>query len=103
MIANCEKFKAIVPKVIEYTDCIAGKYSSPDFYLFDYNKLSQTITIYNIVIRKTIVDGKPFVDADWIHKTYRTERTALNKLRQCLKDLKEYYNLCRVIQANEDF
>ena len=103
MIANCDKFKEIVPKVIEYTDSIAGKYSDPDFYLFDYQKLEQTITIYNIVIIKSMVDGKLSLRADWKHRTYRSEKPALNKLRQCLKDIKEYYNLYRVTQANEDF
>lgn len=103
MINNCDKFKALVPKVIEYTESIAGKYSDPEFYLFDYNKISKTITIYNIVINKTMVDGKLFVKADWKHYTYRSERSALNKLRQCLKDIKEFYNLYRVTQANEDF
>ena len=103
MISNCDKFKEMVPKVIEYAESIAGKYSGPDFYLFDYSKVAKTITIYNIVIIKTVVDGKTFVKADWKHKTYRSVKPALNKLRQCLKDIKEFYNLYRVAQANEDF
>ena len=103
MIKNCDKFKTLVPKVIEYTESVAGKYSAPEFYLFDYSKLSHTITIYNIVIIKTMVDGKVFVSANWKHKTYRSVKPALNKLRQCLKDIKVFYNLYRVTQANEDF
>lgn len=36
MIANCNKFKALVPIVYEYDYTIEGRYKDPNFYLFTY-------------------------------------------------------------------
>lgn len=104
MIANCDKFKALVPVVNDYKSMTEGRYKYPNFYLFNYDKLNKTISIHIINIHKQYdCDRKLKVWADWTSKNYKTEKSALNALSTCLKNIKEFYNLLRVVQAHEDF
>ena len=104
MISNCDKFKALVPVVNDYECVTEGRYKDPSFYLFSYNKLNKTITIHYIRIHQQYnCEGKLKVWGDWTSKEYKTEKSALNALSTCLKNIKEFYNLLRVAQAHEDF
>lgn len=104
MISNCDKFKALVPIVNEYKCTIEGKWNDPNFYLFCYDKLNKDITIHTINIHKRYdSEGKLEVWADWSIKNYKIEKPALKALSTCMKNIKEFYNLLRVVQVNEDF
>lgn len=104
MIKNCDKFKALVPVVYDYEFTIEGRYKDPAFYLFNYDKSSKDITIQCLNIHKQYdSEGKLKVWADWSAKTYKSEKSAINALSTCLKNIKEFYNLLRITQANEDF
>ena len=104
MISNCDKFKALVPVVNDYEFITEGRYKDPSFYLFCYNKSSKDITIHYINVHKKYDnEGKLLVHADWSSKTYKTEKPALNALSTCLKNIKEFYNLLKIAQINEDF
>lgn len=104
MIANCDKFKALVPIVNEYERTIEGRYKDPNFYLFYYNKTYKDIVIHIINIHKHYdSEGKLKVWSDWTTKSYKTEKPALKALSTCLKNIKEFYNLIRIAQLNEDF
>ncbi len=103
MIVNCDKFKALVP-IVKETDIIVTGQDSV-YYLFYYNKLSKVIVIHYINIYKQYDnEGKlKDVSATWSSKTYKTETPALKALCTCIKDIKEFNNLLRIVQANEDF
>ena len=104
MIANVDKFKALVPKVYETDVDVAGKYSAPEYYLFYYDKLSKDIVIHTINVHKQYnSEGKLYVSTDWSSKYYKTEKPALKALSTTLRNLKEFDNLCKVTQINEDF
>lgn len=104
MIANCDKFKALVPIVDETNHSIDGKWNDPNFYLFNYDKLSKDITIHTIKIHKHYdKDRKLIVSANWTFKNYKTEKPALKALSTCIKNVKEFYNLLKVAQINADF
>ena len=104
MIANCDKFKALVPIVNEYERTIEGRYKDPNFYLFYYNKTYKDIVIHTINIHKQYdCEGKLKVWSDWTTKSYKTEKPALKALSTCLKNIKEFYNLIRIAQLNADF
>lgn len=104
MIANCDKFKALVPIVNEYERTIEGRYKDPNFYLFYYYKVEKVIYIHIINIHKHYdSEGKLKVWSDWTTKSYKTEKLALKALSTCLKNIKELYNLLKVTQINEDF
>lgn len=104
MISNCDKFKALVPVVNEYKFSIEGRYKDPNFYLFYYNKLNKDIVIHTINIHKQYdTEGKLNVWADWSTKNFKTEKPALKALSTCMKNIKEFYNLLKVTQINEDF
>lgn len=104
MIANCDKFKALVPIVNEYERTIEGRYNDPNFYLFYYNKTYKDIVIHIINIHKHYdSEGKLKVWSDWTTKSYKTEKPALKALSNCLKNIKEFYNLLKVAQLNADF
>lgn len=104
MIANCDKFKALVPIVNEYERSIEGRYKDPNFYLFYYDKESKNITIHIINIHKQYdSEWKLKVWADWSTKEYKTEAPALKALSTCMRNIKEFYNLLRVTEINEDF
>ena len=104
MIANVDKFKALVPEVYETDSSIVGKYKDSNFYLFDYDKADKDIVIHTIKILKQYDnEGKLHVHTNWSTKTYKTEKPALKALSNTLKTLKEFYNLCKVIQINDDF
>lgn len=103
MIVNCDKFKALVPIVKESDIFVTGQDSV--YYLFHYNKLSKVIIIHYINIYKQYDnEGKlKNVSATWSNKTYETEEPALKALCTCIKDIKEFNNLLRILQANADF
>lgn len=105
MIKNCDKFKALVPIVTETEYFVEGRYNNPRFYLFSYDKSKKEISIHYIRIHKQYVDKdwKLKVWADWSTNTYKSEKSALNALSTCLKNIKEFYNLLRISKANEDF
>lgn len=104
MISNCDKFKALVPVVNDYEYTIEGRYKDPNFYLFTYNKLNKDICIHYINIHKQYdTEGKLNVWADWSTKEYKTEAPALKALSTCMRNIKEFYNLLKVTQINEDF
>lgn len=104
MISNCDKFKALVPVVNEYKFSIEGRYKDPNFYLFYYNKLDKDIVIHTINIHKQYdTEGKLNVWADWSTKNFKTEKPALKALSTCMRNIKEFYNLLKVTQINEDF
>lgn len=104
MIANCNKFKALVPIVYETDTTIEGRWNDPQFYLFYYDKLEKDIVIHIITIHKHYDnEGKLMVHADWTTKSYKTEKPALKALSTCMKNIKEFYNLLKVAQLNEDF
>ena len=104
MIANCDKFKALVPMVNETDYSIEGRWNAPNYYLFYYNKITKDIIIHYINIHKQYdIEGKLKVEADWSTKKYKTEKPALKTLSTCLRNLKEFDNLCKVTQINEDF
>jgi hypothetical protein len=104
MIANVDKFKALAPKVYETDVDVVGKYSAPEYYLFYYDKLSKDITIHSIkIIKQYDNEGKLYVSTDWSSKYYKTEKPALKALSTCMKNIKEFDNLCKVTQINEDF
>lgn len=104
MIANCDKFKVLVPIVNETDYSIEGRYKNPNYYLFYYNKEDKDIIIHYINIHKEYnSEGKLKVWADWTTKIYRTEKPALKALSICMKNIKEFYNLLRVAQINADF
>ena len=104
MIANCDKFKALVPIVNEKEYSIEGRWKDPDFYLFCYYKASKNITIHSIYIHKQYDnEGKLKVGAIWDSKLYKTEKPALKALYTCIKNIKEFYNLLKIAQINADF
>lgn len=104
MIKNCDKFKALVPIVNETSFTFEGRWNDPNFYLFTYDKSSKDITIHSIHINKEYdCDGKLKVGALWDSKTYKTEKPALKALSICMRNIKEFYNLLKVMQINEDF
>ena len=104
MIANCDKFKALVPIVYEYEYTIEGRWKNPNFYLFTYNKDYKDISIHCINIHKQYdSEGKLKVWADWTTKAYTTESYALKALSTCMKNIKEFYNLLKVTEVNADF
>lgn len=104
MIANCNKFKSLVPIVNEDEYSIEGKWKDPNFYLFCYNKLYKDIAIHSIYIHKQYdSEGKLKVGAIWDSKVYKTEKPALKALSTCIKNIKVFYNLIRIVQINADF
>jgi hypothetical protein len=104
MIANVDKFKALVPLVYETDYSIEGRYNDPNYYLFYYDKLSKDITIHIIqIIKQYDNEGKLYVNAVWSTKVYKTEKPALKALSTTLRNIKEFDNLCKVTQINEDF
>lgn len=104
MIANVDKFKALVPIVNETNYSIEGKYNDPNYYLFYYNKADKDITIHIINNHKKYDnEGKLMVWADWTTKTYRTEKPALKALSTTMRNIKEFDNLLRVAEINVDF
>lgn len=104
MIANCDKFKALVPIVNETDYSIDGRWNDPNFYLFNYDKLTKDITIHTIKIRKQYdKNGKLIVSASWSFKNYKMEKPALKALSTCIKTVKEFNNLLKIVQAHEDF
>lgn len=104
MIANCDKFKALVPIVNETDHSIEGRYNDPNFYLFHYNKADKNIVIHTINVHKQYdSESKLKVWAYWSIKEYKTEKPALKALSTCLRNIKEFYNLLRVAQAHADF
>ena len=104
MISNCDKFKALVPIVNETDTTTEGRWNDPNFYLFTYDKLSKDITIHYINVHKKYDnEGKLLVHADWSSKTYLTEKPALKAVSTCMKNIKEFYNLLKIAQLNEDF
>ena len=104
MISNVDKFKALVPKVYESDVDVVGKYSAPEYYLFYYDKLSKDITIHSIkIIKQYDNEGKLYVSTDWSSKYYKTEKPALKALSTTMRTIKEFDNLCKVTQINEDF
>ena len=104
MIANCDKFKALVPIVNETDYTIEGRYNDPNFYLFTYDKADKEITIHFIQIyKKYDTEGKLSVHANWSSKTYVTEKPALKALSTCMRNIKEFYNLLKIAQINADF
>ena len=104
MIANCDKFKALVPIVSETELYVDGKWNDPKFYLFNYVKLNKNIVIHSIKIHKQCDnEGKLQVSAHWSFKNYKTEKPALKALSTCIKNVKEFNNLLRIAQAHEDF
>lgn len=104
MIANVDKFKALVPIVNEYDVTIEGRYNDPNYYLFYYNKANKDIVIHSIHIHKQYDnEGKLYVYADWSTKVYKTEKPALKALSTTMRTIKEFDNLCKVTQINEDF
>lgn len=103
MISNVDKFKALVPEVYETDFSIVG-YKDSNFYLFNYDKVDKNICIHIIKILKQYDnEGKLYVHTNWSTKTYKTEKPALKALSNTLRTLKEFYNLCKVKQINEDF
>jgi hypothetical protein len=104
MIANVDKFKALVPLVYETDYSIEGRYNDPNYYLFYYDKLSKDITIHSIkIIKQYDNEGKLYVSTDWSSKYYKTEKPALKALSTTMRTIKEFDNLCKVTQINEDF
>ena len=104
MIANCDKFKALVPVVSKTDRFIDGKWNDPNFYLFNYDKLNKDIAIHSIKIRKQYDnEGKLQVFAHWSFKNYKREKPALKVLSTCIKNVKEFNNLLKIVQAHEDF
>lgn len=104
MISNCDKFKALVPVVNETDHSIDGRWNDPNFYLFNYNKLTKNMTIHTIKMQKQYDnEGKLKVSAYWTFKIYKTEKPALNALSTCIKNVKEFNNLLKIVQAHEDF
>lgn len=104
MIANCDKFKALVPIVSETDRFIDGKWNDPNFFLFNYDKLNKDIAIHSIKIHKQRDnEGKLKVWANWSFKNYKREKPALKALSTCIKNVKEFNNLLKVVQAHEDF
>lgn len=104
MISNVDKFKALVPEVYETDFSIVGKSKDTNFYLFNYDKVDKDICIHIIQILKQYDnEGKLHIHTNWSTKTYKTEKPALKALSNTLKTLKEFYNLCKVIQINDDF
>lgn len=104
MISNCDKFKALVPIVNETNHSIDGRWNDPNFYIFNYDKLTKDITIHTIKIRKQYdKNGKLIVSADWTFKNYKMEKPALKALSTCIKTVKEFNNLLKIVQAHEDF
>lgn len=104
MIANCDKFKALVPIVNETNYSIEGRYKDPNYYLFYYNKADKDIVIHTINVHKEYdSEGKLRVWADWTTKTYRTEAPALKALSTTMRNIKEFDNLLRVAEINADF
>lgn len=104
MIANCYKFKALVPIVNETDHYIDGKWNDPNFYLFNYDKLNKDMTIHILKIHKQYgKDGKLKVLANWTFKNYKMEKPALKALSTCIKNVKEFNNLLKIVQAHEDF
>lgn len=103
MIVNCDKFKALVPIVQETDISIIGQDSV--YYLFNYNKLSKIITIHYITIHKHYDNEGKFkeVSATWSSQTYKTEKPALKALSTCIKNIKEFNNLLKLVQINADF
>lgn len=104
MISNVDKFKALIPEVYETDFSIVGKSKDMNFYLFYYDKVDKDICIHIIQILKQYDnEGKLMIWSDWSAKKYKTEKPALKALSNTLRTLKEFYNLCKVIQINEDF
>ena len=104
MIANVDKFKALVPVVNETNYYIEGKYNNLNFYLFYYDKSYKNITIHIIHNHKQYDnEGNLMLWSDWSTKKYKTEKPALKALSTCIRNLKEYNNLWKVLKINEDF
>ena len=104
MIANVDKFKALVHVVNETNYSIEGKYNNLNLYLFYYNKADKDIVIHTINVHKEYDnEGNLMLWSDWSTKKYKTEKPALKALSTCLRNLKEFHNLLRVAQINADF
>jgi hypothetical protein len=104
MISNCDKFKALVPIVNETDYSIDGRWNAPNFYLFNYDKSTKDMTIHILKIRKQYDKNRKLtVSADWTFKNYKTEKPALKALSTCIKTVKEFNNLLKIVQAHEDF
>ena len=104
MISNVDKFKALVPVVYETNYSIEGKYNNLNFYLFYYNKADKDIIIHSIHNHKQYDnEGKLMIWSDWSAKKYKTEKLALKALSACIRNLKEYHNLLKILKLNEDF
>ena len=104
MISNVDKFKALIPEVYEMDFSIVGKSKDMNFYLFNYDKVDKNICIHIIQILKQYDnEGKLMIWSDWSAKKYKTEKLALKALSACIRNLKEYHNLWKVLKLNEDF
>ena len=104
MIANVDKFKALVPVVNETNYYIEGKYNNLNFYLFYYNKADKDIVIHTINVHKEYDnEDNLMLWSDWSTKKYKTEKPALKALSTCLRNLKEFDNLWKVLKINADF
>lgn len=104
MISNVDKFKDLVHVVNETNYSIVGKYNNLNIYLFYYNKADKDIVIHTINVHKEYDnEGNLMLWSDWSTKKYKTEKPALKALSNTLRTLKEFYNLFKVKQINEDF
>ena len=104
MISNCDKFKTLVPEVYETDFSIVGESKNTNFYLFNYDKVDKDICINIIQILKQYDnEGKLYVHTNWSTKTYKTEKPSLKALSTCIRNLKEYNNLWKVLKINDDF
>ena len=104
MISNVDKFKTLVPEVYETDFSIVGKSNDTNFYMFNYDKSSKNITIHIIHNHKQYDnEGNLMLWSDWSTKKYKTEKPALKALSTCIRNLKEYNNLWKVLKINEYF
>ena len=84
MISNLEQFKNLSHQVIETDGSISGYFYvfKADYCIWTYYPENNKLTVFYQT--KQMKDGYYF---GWTHKNYSSQRLALNKLKQTIKQL----------------